>query len=148
MLILSKTQSNGRVKPQILYKPAWDPDNGCVLPPLGSPSDLQKRSYVHVPVVPYSGVHDAQNGGAGLGCTTGGYTGWVPGRVIPGYTQPARFAARRHPDQRSGPRKPYRGWSGWVWGSGITWCSAAGAAPSTTLRARSVSPGALPVLGP
>ena len=31
------------------------------------------------------GVHDAQNGGAGRVGSTGGYTGVVPGWVIPGY---------------------------------------------------------------
>ena len=30
------------------------------------------------------------------------------------------FAARRDPGQRSGPRKPQRGWSGWSWVPGIT----------------------------
>ena len=44
-----KTQSNGRVNLNILYLPAWDPETGCVLPPLGSPTGSQKRSYVTAP---------------------------------------------------------------------------------------------------
>ena len=36
--------------------------------------------------------------------------------VIPG-TQPS--CSRRSPTQRSGPRKPCRGWSGWGWGPGV-----------------------------
>ena len=38
-------QSNGRAISYIQYKPVWDPETQCVLAPLGSPTDLQKRVY-------------------------------------------------------------------------------------------------------
>ena len=43
----------------------------------------------------------------------GGYSGWVAGGLYRGTTQPPR---KEGPDQRSGPRSPCRGRSGWVWG--------------------------------
>ena len=47
-----KTQSNGRVN--LIYSEihAWDPETDMYSIPLGSPTGPQKRSYVHVPVVP------------------------------------------------------------------------------------------------
>ena len=90
---------------------------------------MSKRSYVHVPVVPYPAVHDAQNGGAGRvgipGVYQGGYTGWVIRGHIP--SQPALLeegpAAVQRP-QGAGPalgrvvRKQA--------GAGRTRCSAGG----------------------
>ena len=46
-----------------------------------------------------------------------GIPGWVREGVLPGYYPAARGGVL---NQRSGPRKPCRGWSGWVQGSGRT----------------------------
>ena len=42
-------------------------------------------------------------------------TGWVGGGVIPG--TPSQLLGERSCNQRSGPRKPCKGWSGWVAGA-------------------------------
>ena len=89
----------------------------CVLLPLGSPTGPLKRSYVHVPVVPWS----RRGGGAGhergvLWCGLGGYTGWV----IPGPHPSSPLCCEEDPNstQRSGPRKPPAGRLEWV-GCGV-----------------------------
>ena len=51
--------------------------------------------------------------GCGRRGTTQGWYGWVgTGGVIP---VPSQLPGKRSPDQRSGPRTPCRGGSGWVW---------------------------------
>ena len=95
------------------------------------------------------------DGGTGWGVPGGYGDGWVPGEGYTGYYPAARGEVQI---QRSGPRKPRRGWSGWYLELGRPTYgqmkvnkgpgTAAGTAPRTTLRARSVPPGALPVLGP
>ena len=86
-------------------------------------------------------------GGAWDGCTAGGYqggyTGVVPGRAIPGYYPATLLEEQRV--QRSGPRRPCRGRSGWYPAADVP---AAGDGSRTTLRARSVWPASLPCPGP
>ena len=90
--------------------PAGPLDYGCVLIPLGSPRPCSKRSYVHVPVSPRVVVQRPCSGVWGPGGYRGGYTGWVY-RV--GNTRvPSQLESGGH-IQRSGPRKPCKGWSGW-----------------------------------
>ena len=114
----------------------------CVLRPLGSPTVSQKRSFVHVPVVPWPGVVCGAGHERGVygyrRVGTGWYTGWViPG---PGTTQRLGPAARGGlKNQRSGPRKPHRGWSGWVLEAGRT-------GPTSGARPALVPP--LPAVGP
>ena len=130
VLFLSKTQSNGRVKPVHGYNQPRDPETRLYSIPLGSPTTCSKRPYVHVPVVPYMSVHDAQNGGAGRVGIQGGYTGWVSGWVIRGCTTQPPARVRKSPVQRSGPRNPCRGWSGWYWGlDACPGCTAGGDGP-------------------
>ena len=74
--------------------------------------------------------------GMGPGGYRGGYTGGVP-------SSPPT-ARGECPVQRSGPRKPCKGWSGWY---GVLGRTVGGTAPETTLRARS-APAGLPVSGP
>ena len=91
------------------------------------------------------GVHD-ELVGYGYG-TRVGYTGWVTGRVIPGYTQPPRsqlleeqaLTAKRAPDH------PCRGWGvgGQCAADVLGPTTGASELPGTTLRARSV-----PLQGP
>ena len=121
---------------------------GCVLIPLGSPLRVQKRSYVHVPVVPWL----VRGGGAGHERGTGWVrAGWVyrvgNTQAHPPSTQPA--AARSTPEAPSvaGPGSPAGAGVGGVRGAGITGCSAAGSGSCTTLRARS-GPLAPPCTGP
>ena len=82
--------------------------------PLGSPTVSQKRPYVHVPHVPYTVFVP------GTGMSAVRVSGpWVQaGRVYrvgnTGYPATARCSRRGVPHQRSGPRKPCKGWSGWV----------------------------------
>ena len=106
---------------------------GCVLRPLGSPTSVQKRSYVHVPVTSNTEEH-AVHGWVRAGCTTGVWY-WVgTGGVL--YRVPSHTARGEVPRQRSGPRKPLQGAG--VGGLGSSDVPAAGTAPETTLRARSV----------
>ena len=90
--------------------------------PLGSPTGCSERSYVHVPVVGGTGVHDAQNGGAGRVGTRVGYTGVGTGWVIPGHQARCEAEARSSEAGPGGPAGPE-----WV-GSGCSAprCSAAG----------------------
>ena len=70
-----------------------------------------------VRAVPTMPVHPRRCRGTG----TGGYTGWVyrvgAGR---GNTGSPSTVRREVPGQRSGPRKPQGGWSGWSWGRNTT----------------------------
>ena len=67
----------------------------CVLTPLGSPTGSLKRSYVHVPVVPWPVAWWRCMLTCGAGVYQGGYTGWVWGGAIPGYyPAPARKGPR------------------------------------------------------
>ena len=132
LIFKTKTQSNGRVNYLILYEPAWDPKTGCVLAPLGPPTRSRKRSYVTAPLVPSTSAVLST-----VRCW------WVyrvgTGRAIPvpgSTTQPP--ARGGHQTSEAGPGSP-QGWSGWVWGPGVLGMgTAAGTAPETTLRARSV----------
>ena len=132
----------------------------CVLIPLGSPTRCLKRSFVHVPVVPWPGVPFVLAGDADV------LAGWVPGwvyRVViqgctrVGYTgtQPVRCSRSPVPSG-AGPGSP----SGAGVGGGLggrTWAPSeylkyssfgdpAHAAARPTLRARSVPCWALPGL--
>ena len=81
-----------------------------------------------------------------LGGYQGGYTGWV----IPGTTQLPSHAARGGPQKHPAKRAPEAP-KGLEWvGCGVRANpgTAAGTAPGTTLRARSGTPGPLPVPGP
>ena len=80
MLKQSEKQSNGRVNHPKLNKPAWDPYNGCVPAPLGSPTRCQnclsRTVYCTVSLV-HGGVYST---GTGYGVwdwvgTGEGYTG-------------------------------------------------------------------------
>ena len=133
-----KTQSNGRLKGYNCILPAWDPYNGCVLIPLGSPTwgpEVRVR---------------AVSGGVLVrvrvrGMVQDGYTGWVywvgnTGEYYPA-TQPA---AARSPTSGAGPGSPA--------GAGV---GGLGGDYSVRRRARSlyhpagpVGPAALPVQGP
>ena len=68
-------------------------------------------------------------------------TGWVLGGAIPGTTQPPCTARGAQAcTAKRAPEGPARAWSGWYMPG---WARV----PRTTLRARSVTPGPLPVLG-
>ena len=102
----SKTQSNGRVnppKPQIQYKPAWDPEYWvCSQTPrfsysvpetcVGavSPPRVRARRRVGTRV----GMH--------AGWVPGGYTGWV----IPGSQQQPTDTLKEVPTSEAGPGSP------------------------------------------
>ena len=108
----SELQSNGRANLNIQVKPAWD----VLRAGLTMCSDTPRFSYrcpnMTVPVTPTCTAVRASDGCSGRGMVRGGYS-WVGGAgVIP--VHPARCRGEV-PDQRSGPRKPCRGWSGWVW---------------------------------
>ena len=85
-----------------------DPYYGCVLLPLGSPTAIPKRSYVHVPVVPGSGmaVHDPWMCVLG-GCLGRGITGGWGGvyRVRGSTTQPPRAEVQTRTSE-AGPGSP------------------------------------------
>ena len=101
--------------------------------PLGSPRTGLKVPYVHVPVVPRTGVLVHRGDGRRAG--TGPWTGIrVGGAGVYPPTQLLEEDPRSR--QRSGPRKAHRAWSGWSAGSGRT-RDGGGTAPGTTLRARS-----------
>ena len=80
--------------------------------------------------------------GAVAGSTRVGYTGWVPGGAIPG-TQPRARGGSQIPAKRA--PEAQGGWSGWVSGSRTSLGDGGRGRSWTTLRARSVPPGALPV---
>ena len=111
--------------------------------PLGSPTTVSKRSYVHVPGVTATGVlvhrGDGHEAGTGPGWEPGGYTGWV----IPGSHRPAALLEESATPAKRAPEAPARGleWVGVVLGRTVP-CTQS----CTTLRARSVWPRpALPV---
>ena len=138
-LILSYFQSNGRVSLNILYKPSRDPEYGlCSYTPRFSyrcPETCVPRC------APCTGSVASAVYGSGYGHGDG-YSGWVYGWVIPGYTQPARFARKESPRQRSGPRNPLQG--GGVGGLGLGCVRLL----EPTLRARSLRlPGSRTLLG-
>ena len=105
--------------------------------PLGSPWSCLKRSYVHVPGVTATGVLVHRGDGQA------GPTGWVRGagwvyRV--GNTGPGTYPATlpgEQTHQRSGPRSPCRGRSGWVGAAG---------APGMTHPSGPVGPASWPSL--
>ena len=99
-----------------------------------------------------SGPH-CSTGGPGRGCTgrvwyQGGYTGGYTGWVIRGHPARSQTARGANPDSGAGPGTSLQGrWSGWSGCSGRTGTVSAPELPGTTLRARSVPPGPLPVPG-
>ena len=120
---LSKTQSNGRVNLRNrLNRP-------------GSALEAGLTVCSHTPRFSYDGPkttipssNDGSTGGAGRGCTRRGMgTGWVLGGCYTGTTHPASCSRREGPTQRSGPRKPCKGWSGW----GGAWTDVPGTAAGT-----------------
>ena len=84
--------------------------------------------------------------GCGTGGYQGGYTGGCWGGLYRGTTQPAARARKPH-TQRSGPRNPCKGWSGWGMGLGAcTWGRRRGRSLYHPFGARSV-PAAPPCTG-
>ena len=71
-------------------------------------------------------------------CRLGGYTGWVPGRVIPGPARGRPTSKAEDMTAKRAPEAPGRGWSGWS-------CLQRPGTSGTTLRARSGTCGTLPV---
>ena len=103
-------------KPQIRYKPAWDPEFRLVY-------NTPRFSYRVLKTVIW-GCPSGPVPVRVVQCMADVRAGWVPGtgiRVGRGgaIPVPTHHAARGGPYQRSGPRKPCRGWSGWV-GAGRT----------------------------
>ena len=104
------SQTAVQTSPRGINQP-WDPETTCVLIPLGSPTGLQKRPYVHAPVVPGLSQQRRWHRYGSQGGTRVGIPGGVVGglyRVLPSHLESGGSY------QRSGPRKPHRGWSGWV----------------------------------
>ena len=94
------------MKPHIQYKPVWDLYTRVFSYPRFSYRCLKTRV--------------RRSRACSTGCVTGVYRGgvWYRGGYGEGYTgSPARCPGRS-PVQRSGPRKPCKGWSGWYWGPG------------------------------
>ena len=135
-----KTQSNGRVNPPNLNKPVWDPKYGCVLLPLGSPTSVSKRPYVHVPVVSSTAQQRRWARVRRSGHGWDGYSRVGTGGVIP--THRPSCSRRTHEQAltaKRAPEPPAGGWSGWSGCSGVRTPSVRCA--RTTLRARSVPVG-------
>ena len=126
------------MKPIHGYKPAWDPETSVFFIPLGSPTDLQKRPYVHVPATrdPRCGACASwSEDGAYLGMVLGGYTGWAIPGTTPAPRKEAPYPAKRVPEATV--------WLEWVgYGAGcVSWeyGDGGGDGPEPTLRARSVT---------
>ena len=100
--------------------------------PLGSPTMVSKRSYVHAPATPATGVlmhrGDGQAGCTGQGCRQGGYTGWVIRGAIPG---PTDYVPGEQTDSEAGPGRPA--------GPGVGGRCSGRPSSVPTLRARSVT---------
>ena len=91
---------------------------GTALRPVFTVCSTTPRFSYRVPKTTAPSSNDSSTGGAAARVYGRGMgTGWVPGGCYTGVipTQP-RCSRREDPVQRSGPRKPCRGWSGWYWG--------------------------------
>ena len=97
--------------------PSWTLKTGRYSTPLGSPTWSQKRSYVHVPVVPYPCMYtvlvDVRAGLRAWVLPRDGYTGGCTGWVIPGHGTPSHAARGECRSQRSGPVGPCKGPEWW-----------------------------------
>ena len=107
----------------------------CVLLPLGSPTGLRKRSYVHVPGCPRAVRGTAVSRTCSQVGTRVGIAGWVPGWAIPGTTQPLLALSQQEPQPAErAPEAPqgleWVGWGGLATPS-RTWCTVARGRPCT-----------------
>ena len=108
----------------------WDPELRVCSTPLGSPTSMSKRSYVHVPLTPRPCHQRRMTRAAastGLGGYQGGYSRVGSGRGYTGVLPSHRV--RSKPDSEAGPVGPSR--------AGVGGRVQRARVPGTTLRARS-----------